>query len=133
VAIHWGEEYRDVSNKRQQTLGRALIDAGADVIIGHHPHVVEEIELYRGKPIFYSLGNFIFDQYFSKETQEGLAVKISVGDKKAAYELIPVDLHKSQPKRMSSDAEEKWLEELSLRSAKELRSDIIQGGFSLPR
>jgi poly-gamma-glutamate synthesis protein (capsule biosynthesis protein) len=133
VAVHWGEEYKNVSNKRQQTLGRALIDAGADAVVGHHPHVVQEIEIYKEKPIFYSLGNFVFDQYFSEETQAGLAVKIAIGDKKTAYELIPVDLHKSQPKRMSSDAEEKWLEELSLRSAKELRSDIIQGGFSLPR
>lgn len=99
VAAHWGEEYRTVSNKRQQTLGHALIDAGADVVVGHHPHVVEEMEMYHGKPIFYSLGNFIFDQYFSEEVQQGLAVKISIGDKEVSYELIPVDLHKSQPKR----------------------------------
>lgn len=99
VAVHWGEEYSTVSNVRQQTLGHALIDAGADVVVGHHPHVVEEMEMYNGKPIFYSLGNFIFDQYFSEEVQHGLAVKISIGDKKVSYELIPVDLHKSQPKR----------------------------------
>jgi poly-gamma-glutamate synthesis protein (capsule biosynthesis protein) len=99
VAVHWGEEYRTVSNKRQQTLGHALMDAGADVVVGHHPHVVEEVEIYHGKPIFYSLGNFIFDQYFSEETQQGLAVKIAIGDKEARYELIPIDLRKSQPKR----------------------------------
>ncbi len=99
VAVHWGEEYKNVSNERQQTLGRALIDAGADVVVGHHPHVVEEVERYHGKPIFYSLGNFVFDQYFSEETQQGLAVKIAIGDKEVSYELIPVDLRKSQPKR----------------------------------
>jgi poly-gamma-glutamate synthesis protein (capsule biosynthesis protein) len=99
VAVHWGEEYRTVSNERQQMLGHALIDAGADVVVGHHPHVVEEMEMYHGKPIFYSLGNFIFDQYFSEDVQQGLAVKIAIGDKKVSYELIPVDLHKSQPKR----------------------------------
>lgn len=99
VAVHWGEEYENHSNERQQRLGHALIDAGADVVIGHHPHVVQEMEMYRGKPIFYSLGNFIFDQYFSEETQTGLAVKIGIEDKRVSYELIPVDLRKSQPKR----------------------------------
>ncbi len=99
VAVHWGEEYQNVSNERQQRLGRALVDAGADAVIGHHPHVAEEIEMYRGKPIFYSLGNFIFDQYFSEETQQGLAVKIAIGDRSVLYEVIPVDLHKSQPKK----------------------------------
>jgi poly-gamma-glutamate synthesis protein (capsule biosynthesis protein) len=99
VAMHWGEEYRTISNERQQSLGHALIDAGADVVVGHHPHVVEEVEMYQGKPIFYSLGNFIFDQYFSEETQQGLAIKIAIGDKNVSYELIPVDSHKSQPKR----------------------------------
>lgn len=133
VAVHWGEEYRNVSNKRQQTLGRALIDAGADVVVGHHPHVVEEMEIYKEKPIFYSLGNFIFDQYFSEEVQRGLAVKIAIGDKEVLYELIPIYLHKSQPKRMDFEAEEKWLEVFSRRSAKELRGDITQGDFSVPR
>ncbi len=104
VAVHWGEEYKTVSNERQQTLGRALIDAGADVVVGHHPHVTQEAETYRGKPIFYSLGNFIFDQYFSEETQNGFAVKISIEDKKASYEIIPVDLHKSQPKKNQKEA-----------------------------
>jgi poly-gamma-glutamate synthesis protein (capsule biosynthesis protein) len=55
-----------------------MVDAGADIIVGHHPHVIQNYEVYKGKPIFYSLGNFIFDQYFSKETQEGLAVAVSV-------------------------------------------------------
>ncbi|MCD4761464.1 CapA family protein [bacterium] len=76
VNIHWGEEYQLRSNKKQQELAHRLINADADVIIGHHPHVVQEIEVYKNKLIFYSLGNFIFDQYFSKETQEGLAIEI---------------------------------------------------------
>lgn len=76
VNIHWGEEYQLRSNKKQQELAHRLINADADIIIGHHPHVVQEIEVYKNKLIFYSLGNFIFDQYFSKETQEGLAVEI---------------------------------------------------------
>jgi poly-gamma-glutamate synthesis protein (capsule biosynthesis protein) len=77
INVHWGVEYNGHSNKKQQTLAHQLIDMGADAIIGHHPHVVEEMEVYNNKPIFYSLGNFIFDQYFSKHTQEGLSVVLS--------------------------------------------------------
>jgi len=72
VSLHWGDEYVSQPNAEQQRVGRALIDAGADIIIGHHPHVVQEVEEYNGGWILYSLGNFIFDQYFSEETMEGL-------------------------------------------------------------
>jgi len=67
-------------HRRNKTLLIKLIDSGADLIIGSHPHVVQEIELYHSEErnkdalIFYSLGNFIMDQYFSKETQESLIV-----------------------------------------------------------
>ncbi len=77
VNIHWGQEYLFLkSNARQKDLAHLMIDAGADLIVGHHPHVIEEMEIYKNKPIFYSLGNFIFDQYFSPETQMGLAVGV---------------------------------------------------------
>lgn len=98
VAVHFGEEYKSASNERQRKLARSLVDAGADAVFGSHPHVVEEREMYRGKPIFYSLGNFIFDQYFSEEVQKGLAVRLTIGKEKTEYELLPIDLHKSQPK-----------------------------------
>lgn len=74
IDIHWGDEYKIRSNLRQQSLAKQFIDAGADLIIGNHPHNVEEIGVYKDRPIFYSLGNFIFDQYFSVATQEGLGV-----------------------------------------------------------
>lgn len=133
VAVHWGEEYKNTSNERQQRLGHVLIDAGADVVVGHHPHVVEEVEIYHQKPIFYSLGNFIFDQYFSEDVQEGLAVKISLGDKNVSYELIPVDLHKSQPKKMTPDAAGKFLAELSQRGATDIQWETARGYFLSPR
>ncbi len=59
VGIHWGVERKATPNGYQVALGRALIDAGADVVWGHHPHVLEGAELYRGKPIFYSTGNLV--------------------------------------------------------------------------
>ncbi len=82
VSMHWGEEYKSRSNKNQQNLAYQLIDAGADLIVGHHPHVVQEIEYYKDKPIFYSLGNFVFDQGFSEETMTGLAIEAKIKDKK---------------------------------------------------
>jgi poly-gamma-glutamate capsule biosynthesis protein CapA/YwtB (metallophosphatase superfamily) len=59
IALHWGIEKQAVPTPYQIALGRAFIDAGADVVIGHHPHVLQGAELYNGKPIFYSLGNFV--------------------------------------------------------------------------
>ncbi|MFC1756560.1 CapA family protein [Patescibacteria group bacterium] len=76
VSIHFGEEYEESSNDRQKELARLAIDAGAKVVAGHHPHVIQEVEAYNGGLIAYSLGNFIFDQNFSEETMEGLALKV---------------------------------------------------------
>ena len=57
---HWGEEREHYPNKIQQEIGRFAIDNGADIIIGHHPHVLQGIEEYKGKKIIYSLGNFVY-------------------------------------------------------------------------
>lgn len=59
IALHWGIEKQTVPTPYQVQLGRAFIDAGADIVLGHHPHVLQGAEIYRGKPIFYSLGNLI--------------------------------------------------------------------------
>ncbi len=74
VSIHWGDEYKP-HNARQTKLGRSAIDNGATIVIGHHPHVEEAVEEYNQGLIIYSLGNFIFDQYFSAETMQGLVVE----------------------------------------------------------
>lgn len=79
--FHWGEEYQNLSNDDQKRFARLAIVAGADLIVGHHPHVAQEIEEYKGKYIAYSLGNFVFDQSFSKETMEGLALEVSIQNK----------------------------------------------------
>jgi len=78
VSFHFGDEYKTLSNARQKILARAAIDAGASLVIGHHPHVIQETEEYNGGFIAYSLGNFVFDQKFSKETMEGLILKVIV-------------------------------------------------------
>ncbi len=82
VSFHWGREYETASNQRQQELAAAAVEAGASLIVGHHPHVVQEIANIKNVTVAYSLGNFVFDQNFSKETSTGLLLKVSVKDKK---------------------------------------------------
>ncbi len=62
VSVHWGNEYQNVPTTRQKKLGHFLVDSGVDVVLGHHPHVLQGVEVYNGSPIFYSMGNFVFDQ-----------------------------------------------------------------------
>jgi poly-gamma-glutamate synthesis protein (capsule biosynthesis protein) len=61
--MHWGWEQEVVASQRQRQLARLMIDAGADAIVGGHPHVIQDVEQYQGKPIIYSLGNFVFDGF----------------------------------------------------------------------
>ena len=90
VFAHWGEEYMPVENERQRTLAHTFIDAGADLIIGAHPHVVQPLEIYKNKAIFYSLGNFMFDQNFSYATTRGLTVHVEWGEESTRFTLVPV-------------------------------------------
>jgi poly-gamma-glutamate synthesis protein (capsule biosynthesis protein) len=111
--IHWGTEYVRTSNDKQQAIAKSFIDAGAEVVLGHHPHAVQEIEEYNGKFIVYSLGNFVFDQYFSQDTQEGLAVELKLA--KTGVEeikLIPVSIKKSQPAIMIEPRKTNFINEV---------------------
>lgn len=69
--MHWGQEHEQEADVRQRALARRMIDAGADLVVGSHPHVVQDTEVYRGKPIVYSLGNFIFDGYTEVANRTG--------------------------------------------------------------
>jgi poly-gamma-glutamate synthesis protein (capsule biosynthesis protein) len=84
ASFHFGEEYQKLPNVYQERYAKLAVDSGADLIIGHHPHVVETLEKYRDSYIIYSLGNFIFDQYFSPDTMSGglLEVKVNTRTKK---------------------------------------------------
>lgn len=118
--IHHGPEYIKESSDLQKVFGRGLIDAGSDVVIGHHPHVVQEMEIYNEKPIFYSLGNFVFDQYFSADTQEGLVVGLNLSkdndDVKMGLELLPIKSKMSQPYFLEAEERLKWVEDYIDRS-----------------
>ncbi|RJQ31239.1 CapA family protein [Candidatus Parcubacteria bacterium] len=78
VSFHFGEEYESKHNSRQEFLARSAIDNGAKIVIGHHPHVIQDTEFYKDGFIAYSLGNFIFDQTFSEETMTGMALHITL-------------------------------------------------------
>lgn len=98
VFPHWGAEYSQTHNYLQEDLAHAWVDAGADLVAGSHPHVVQDVEIYQDVPIFYSLGNFVFDQLFSSETQKGLAVKILIGEKYQRLEIMPFTSTSMKPK-----------------------------------
>lgn len=82
VSLHAGAEYQPEPNSFQKDFARAVIDAGADLVLGHHPHVIQPVEQYKHGWIAYSLGNFIFDQGFSEETMQGLLLKVIIKNKK---------------------------------------------------
>jgi poly-gamma-glutamate synthesis protein (capsule biosynthesis protein) len=78
VFAHWGNEYETKESGHQQNLGHRFVDAGADFVVGSHPHVIQPSEEYNGKKIYYSLGNFIFDQYFEENVRNGMGVQVSI-------------------------------------------------------
>lgn len=134
VFVHWGDEYEPTTSQSQRALARTLVDLGADAVIGHHPHVVQDIEVYRGAPIFYSLGNFIFDQYWRSEVEEGLVVALRVEEGHARYELIPVTsaTTPSAPRPMNRTERGRFLDALASRSEESLREDVRAGAIERP-
>jgi len=90
VSLHFGEEYFSTPTEFQVSISHVAIDAGADLIVGHHPHVIQEIERYKDGWIAYSLGNFIFDQKFSEKTMRGLMLKVLIENSKIK-EVMPIE------------------------------------------
>ncbi|OWK27023.1 MAG: AmmeMemoRadiSam system protein B [Parcubacteria group bacterium GW2011_GWA2_38_13b] len=97
VNIHWGYEYAQTPSDTQKKIAYQLIDNGADVIFGHHPHVVQSLEIYKNKPIFYSLGNFIFDQ-LGEETNKGIGVGAVLKKEFQQFYVFPYKILDTQPK-----------------------------------
>lgn len=127
VSPHWGAEYKSTPSEAQKDLAHKMIDSGADLIMGGHSHVIGSIEKYKGKIIFYSLGNFIFDQSFSEETEQGLMVRASFYSDRIEYELIPAKENKSQPAAMADREKEDLLIWLSSISDENIRDEIKKG------
>ncbi len=117
VSMHAGAEYKFDPTKFQKDFAHAAIDAGASAVIGTHPHVIEPVEYYGNGVIFYSLGNFVFDQFFSEDVQNGLVAKlqfpIEEGEKVTA-EVFPVRIEKGQPRLMEGEEKAVILKKLGL-------------------
>lgn len=91
VSVHWGISSSEETIGYQRVVGRAAVDAGADVVMGHHPHKVQAVELHRGRPIFYSMGNFAFDwEKMRGRNLDGLLVRCVIRNKKlSGVSIVP--------------------------------------------
>ena len=101
--LHFGNEYSHAPNDDQVSIAHELIDYGADVVIGSHPHVTQGIEMYNGKPIFYSLGNFIFDQA-NPDTQIAYFVQIDLIGGTGECTVYPVYVSGYLPQYMDEES-----------------------------
>ena len=109
VGIHWGVEYKDTASSKQRSIAQKVASAGVDLIVGHHPHWVQDMETLvtpdeRYVPVYYSLGNFIFDQMWSEETKKGLAIKITFDGEGSIVN------EEKMPVYMSQWAQPQWVE-----------------------
>lgn len=131
VTIHWGAEYSHYANNgMQKEPGREFVDAGADVVIGHHPHVVQGFEIYNDRPIFWSLGNFIFDQYWSTATQEELGILLTFSEEKISIKLHPMKSEMSKPRLLTDEEFDIWIEKfINYSDHDEDMRDQIRSGF----
>lgn len=103
-------------------MGHAIIDAGADIIVGHHPHVLQGIEEYKNKLIFYSLGNLLFDQK-GQGTDESAVVSVTIRDKRiASFRVLPIDRRKTYLPRLAAGEEKERIQNNILKFSNSLNA-----------
>lgn len=116
VSFHWGQEGSSVVEKRERMAAHDAIDAGADIVIGHHPHVLQGVERYKQGIIFYSLGNCTFASR-SRTAEFGALVKFRLGKRLREAEVLPLDVEYSrtefQPRILSAKSAESVIQELN--------------------
>lgn len=93
VSFHWGAELMTTAKDYQRELGRRSIDWGADLVLGHHPHILQELELYRGRLIAYSLGNFVFGSESDKTNTSIILLCTFKGKSLVRIEAVPLDVN----------------------------------------
>lgn len=100
VSFHWGVEYMKRPSRRQETLAKIAIDSGAHVVLGHHPHVLQPVVHYRGRPIIYSAGGFVWDSHIRGSDRSAIySLRLRPG-KVTLKETIPLRIHLTQPRRV---------------------------------
>lgn len=127
VNYHWGVELADYPGDWQIDLARFTIDQGADLVVGHHPHVLQGAEVYKGRPIVYSLGNFIFGGN-ARSDYDTAVLKVSLKDRNMKVEFLPVEVKKFQPKVVKGAAGDrilKHVEQISSIFDRPMRSSVI--------
>jgi gamma-polyglutamate biosynthesis protein CapA len=128
VYIHWGNEYELMHSATQESFAKKLVAAGADLIIGHHPHVTQDIGIIDGVPVLYSLGNFIFDQYFSSAVQTGYSVDVYLTSTSTQLKLRPhTRAERAQPRAMTASESAVFFAALAGRSNATLTDQIKAG------
>lgn len=132
LMTHWGIEYQHAPSTQQVALAHEFIDAGVDVIIGAHPHVVEPLEIYNNHAIFYSLGNFLFDQGFSPQVMRGLAVDITFADAKTTFVLTAVNTYEEVSVADATTAQAVLEDVVTTDLPQDIQNDLInKGSFEL--
>ena len=96
LILHWGWEHHFKATPLQCEHARRLIDAGADAIVGHHSHTLQTIETYRGKPIYYGIGNFIFDQRKPMNSRACI-VEFSITTDNCKVKALPIEIKNCVP------------------------------------
>ena len=112
VNFHWGEELARYPAPYQREIGRRAIDAGADLVVGHHPHVLQGAEVYKDRAIVYSLGNFIFGGN-SRSSYDTAVLKVALKDQQMKLEFVPVRVRNYQPRLAKGDRAREILQELT--------------------
>jgi poly-gamma-glutamate synthesis protein (capsule biosynthesis protein) len=125
--MHWGAEYQDRPLPTVVSLTNWLINQGVDVVVGGHPHWVQGLEEIDRHPVAYSLGNFVFDQDWSRETQQGLALALTFEDDTVNVEPIPLAIEKSQPRIVTGAERDARLKALARISNPVLEQEILTG------
>lgn len=103
LSIHWGVEKNPEAKEEDVKLAKRLIDGGVDIIMGHHPHVLQAIEIYKGKPIFYSLGNFVFGAIGELTSNTMIAQVNLVDGKMDNIKIIPFNIEAGRPVPITED------------------------------
>jgi poly-gamma-glutamate synthesis protein (capsule biosynthesis protein) len=127
VNYHWGVELADYPGDWQIDLARFTIDQGADLVVGHHPQVLQGAEIYKGRPIVYSLGNFIFGGN-ARRDYDTAVLKVSLKDRNMKVEFLPVEVKKFQPKVVEGAAADrilKHVEQISSIFDRPMRSSVV--------
>ena len=115
VILHYGNEYSTSPNEYQQNISRKCIDAGADLVVGSHPHVLQRVESYRGKLIFYSLGNCVFDQS-NPSPKDSMVVKFQDLNGNLTAIIYPLRITNSCPRFMDTQSAETFLKSIKVES-----------------